>query len=260
MMERKNAGEVRWLSSSLIDPNVFVHGFPERTGGVSKGPQASLNLRDRSGSDEKNVEENKRILGAAAGFDAAKLVVTQHVHGTSVWSTSDAPLVPNEFDGMVTTKPGVVLGAFAADCLPVLFADSGHRVCGAAHSGWRGTVNKIGPNVIGSMVKAGAVAGDIVVAIGPSIGPCCFEVGNEVALEFATAFPGESGIVNRDREKPHVDIYLAMKSQLLAVGVAESHIDERPPCTRCEGERFFSYRREGSPGGVHMGFIALRGG
>lgn len=255
-MEIESAGEIRWLRSTLIDSKLFVHGFPERTGGVSLGPQASLNLRDRTGRDEENVLENRRVLGEAAGFNADKLVVTQHVHGTAVWDTSQAPLVPNEFDGMVTAEPGVVLGAFAADCLPVLFADSTQKVCGAAHSGWRGTVNKIGPNVIDSMVKAGAVKKDIAVAIGPSIGPCCFEVGEEVAAEFDKAFPGEKEIVNRDRKKPHVDIYLAMKAQLLAVNV--ENIDERPPCTKCEAKRFFSYRREGSPGGVHMGFIALR--
>ena len=256
-MERKSVGDVRWLQSTLLDNSVFVHGFPERTGGVSTGPQASLNLRDRLSADSPLVKRNEENLGNAAGFDRRKLVATRHVHGTDVWIVGTPSLVPNEFDGMVSTEPGTVLGAYAADCLPVLFGDAQNRVCGAAHSGWRGTVNKIGPNVITSMLACGAKRENIRVAIGPSIGPCCFEVGEEVAEQFEKAFPNVE-LVHRNQPKPHVDLKAAMKAQLVDCGLSDAQIDSDSPCTKCEAERFFSYRREGAGGGVHMGFISLR--
>jgi YfiH family protein len=150
-----------------------------------------------------------------------------------------------------------VLGAFAADCIPILFAEPEARVCGAAHAGWRGTVAGIARNVIGRMAEAGARPERVRVALGPSIGPCCFEVGPEVVAEFRAALGDLPGLVVPGPRKDHLDLRVATRAILERAGVAPGSIDDRPPCTRCEADRFFSYRRDGKDGGVHMAFIAL---
>jgi YfiH family protein len=248
---------IRLHRSPVLPSDGFVHGFPERTGGVSTGVRASLNLGVRWGDDRENVETNRRLVAAHAGYDPAALVVTRHVHGTDVW-TVGRPLADGaEFDGVVCDHRGPVLGAFAADCIPLLFAEPDARVCGAAHAGWRGTVAGVARNVVTRMQELGARVERIRIALGPSIGPCCFEVGPEVVTAFREAFGEVAGMIVRGPHKDHVDLRVAMRAQLERAGVHPAHIDDRPPCTRCEPERFFSYRRDGKAGGMHMGFIGL---
>lgn len=251
-------GEIRILRSPLIPEHIFVHGFPERTGGVSRGLRSSLNLGFRWGDERAHVEENRRLVAAAAGYDPAALVSMRHVHGTAVWRVGDPETGSEEFDGLVTDRPGAVLGAFAADCTPILFADPQHRVAGAAHAGWRGTVAGVAQNVVARMVELGAERAAIRVALGPSIGPCCFEVGPEVVAEFTARLPGLAGLVVDGPKKQHIDLRRAQRALLEEVGIGPAHIDDAPPCTKCNPERFFSYRRDGRDGGIHMGFIGLR--
>jgi polyphenol oxidase len=249
---------IRVLRSPVIPDSLFVHGFPERTGGVSTGARASLNLGRRWGDDINSVAENRRRLAAHAGYDPDALVATRHVHGTDVWRVGEPLPEDAEFDGLVSDRAGPVLGAFAADCIPLLFADPSSGVVGAAHAGWRGTVAGVAINVVERMVETGARAADICVALGPSIGPCCFEVGDEVVAEFTEALPSVAGLVVEGPRKAHIDLRVATRVLLERAGVRPEHIDDAPPCTRCEPDRFFSYRRDGASGGVHMGFIARR--
>jgi len=249
---------IRLYTSPVLPTEGFVHGFPERGGGVSTGARESLNLGKRWGDSVENVEENRRLLASHAGYDPAALVATRHVHGTAVWAVGE-PLAPDaEFDGLVCAQPGPVLGAFAADCVPILFADPEARVIGAAHAGWRGTVNGVAGNVVTRMTELGARPERIRVALGPSIGPCCFEVGPEVVDQFRSALGDVPGLVVRGPHKDHIDLRVALRTTLERAGVRADAIDDRPPCTKCESERFFSYRRDGKDGGVHMAFIALR--
>jgi len=248
---------IRLHRSPVIPSDGFLHGFPERTGGVSTGPRASLNLGVRWGDDREHVELNRRRLADHAGYDPAELQVTRHVHGTDVW-TVGAPLPDGaEFDGLVCDRAGPVLGAFAADCIPILFAEPEARVCGAAHAGWRGTVAGITRNMVARMQALGARPERIRVALGPSIGPCCFEVGPEVVAAFRDALGELPGLVVAGPRKHHIDLRVATRAMLERAGVAPEHIDDQPPCTRCEAARFFSYRRDGKEGGMHMAFIAM---
>jgi YfiH family protein len=249
---------IRLYTSSILPRDGFVHGFPERSGGVSVGPRASLNLGVRWGDDAAAVEENRRRLAHHAGYDPGALQVTRHVHGTAVWRVGEPQPEPAEFDGLVCDRPGPVLAAFAADCIPLLFADPEARVIGAAHAGWRGTVGGIAANVVARMVELGARADRIRVALGPSIGPCCFEVGPEVVEQFRAALGALPGLVVPGPRKDHVDLRVATRAVLDRAGVRPELVDAAPPCTRCEADRFFSYRRDGKDGGVHMAFIAMR--
>ncbi|MGE5182369.1 MAG: peptidoglycan editing factor PgeF [Acidobacteriota bacterium] len=253
----KHTYVIRLHSSPVLAVPGIRHGFPERGGGVSTGARASLNLGLRWGDDRDHVEENRRRLAEHAGYDPAQLQIMRHVHGTNVWRVGEPLPDPAEFDGLVTDRAGPVLGAFAADCIPLLFADPDARVIGAAHAGWRGTVNGIAGNVVARMIELGARAERIRVALGPSIGPCCFEVGPEVVEQFRAALGELPGLVVRGPHKDHVDLRVATRALLERAGLRAEHIDDRPPCTRCEADRFFSYRRDGKDGGVHMGFIQL---
>ena len=252
------SGQIRLYQSDLIDSSVFWHGFPERTGGVSTGKRLSLNMAHRWGDDPANIQRNRERVAEHAGFAFDDLVVTQHVHGTRVWTVGEELPDPAEFDGLVSAAPGKVLGAFAADCVPIVFADPDAKICGAAHAGWRGTVGKVAVNVVEAMVKAGASKERIRVVLGPSIGACCFEVGPELVEEFTAAFPGVPGLVVPGPVKDHIDLRVATRFQLEQIGVDPKHIDDTPPCTKCHAERFFSYRRDGQAGGVHMGYIGVR--
>ncbi|HEX3758146.1 MAG TPA: peptidoglycan editing factor PgeF [Kofleriaceae bacterium] len=248
---------IRLYRSPVLPADGFLHGFPERAGGVSTGARASLNLGVSWGDDRALVETNRRRLAEHAGYDPAAVQMARHVHGTDVW-TVGRPLADDAtFDGLVSDRPGAVLAAFAADCIPILFAEPEARVCGAAHAGWRGTVAGIARNMIAAMQALGARADRIRVALGPSIGPCCFEVGPEVVAAFSGALGDVPGLVVAGPHKDHIDLRVASRTILERAGVAPDHIDDRPPCTRCEPERFFSYRRDGRGGGIHMSFIGL---
>lgn len=246
------------IYQSALIPDAFVHGFPERHGGVSEGPRTSLNVGFRWGDDPAKVEENRRRVAEAAGYPAAALQVTKHVHGTKVWRVGEPLPDPAEFDGLVTAEVGPVLGAFAADCMPILFADPVARVAGACHAGWRGTLDGVAQNVLTRMIELGAHPRDCRVAIGPSIGPCCFEVGPDVVAQFRAVFGDLAGLVVPGPLKDHLDLRVVIVHVLHALGVPRAAIDAAPPCTKCNPERFFSYRRDGLAGGVHMGFIGLR--
>jgi YfiH family protein len=235
----------------------FIHGFPERVGGVSTGLRASLNLGFRWGDDQALVDRNRRILAEHEGYAPEQLQVTKHVHGTRVWRVGEPLPEPPEFDGLVCDRAGPVLGAFAADCIPMLFADPRARVIGACHAGWRGTVGGVAANVVARMIELGARSDDLRVALGPSIGPCCFEVGDEVVAAFRAAFGELDGLVVAGPKKAHLDLRVATRAVLDRAGVRPEHVDATPPCTKCEPERFFSYRRDGKEGGVHMGFIGM---
>jgi YfiH family protein len=251
-------GPITIYRSSIMPTAGVIHGFPERGGGLSTGPRASLNLGMRWGDDPATVDANRRLLAAEVGYAPDQLQVTRHVHGTAVWRVGEPQPDPAEFDGLVTDQVGPVLGAFAADCVPIVFADPDARVVGACHAGWRGTVGRVAVRVIDRMVELGASPAAIRVALGPSIGPCCFEVGPEVVTEFRAAFGEVPGLVVAGPRKEHLDLRVATRAQLEARGVAAAHIDAQPPCTQCNPDRFFSYRRDGQAGGVHMGYVGLR--
>jgi len=248
---------IRLHLSPVLPSDGFLHGFPERSGGVSTGARASLNLGVSWGDDRALVEANRRRLADHAGYDPAAVQMARHVHGTDVWTVGQPLADDATFDGLVCDRPGAVLAAFAADCIPILFAEPEARVCGAAHAGWRGTVAGIARNMVAAMQALGARADRIRVALGPSIGPCCFEVGPEVVAAFRDALGDVPGLVVAGPHKDHIDLRVATRAILERAGVAPDHIDDRPPCTRCEPERFFSYRRDGRAGGIHMSFIGL---
>ena len=177
----------------------FEHGFTTREGGVSEGPYASLNLGSKWGDDPARVRENRRRFFREAGIE--RLFSVTQVHGADV-ARVGPEAEPEEIarmraDALVTNQPGVALGIYTADCIAILMVDPKTGGLAAAHAGWRGSVEGIAATAVGALVSAfGAQPEAIRVAFGPSIGPCCFEVGEDVAAKFDPEFvkprPGQA--------------------------------------------------------------------
>jgi YfiH family protein len=230
------------------------HGFSTRLGGVSTGSYATLNLSTGWGDEAAAVAENRRRLATAGGFDGERLYLARQVHGAAcaaVDGHTPQDLRQVEADALVTTTPGAAVGVLTADCVPILMSDGVGRVA-AVHAGWRGTVARVAAAALEKLVSIGARRERVRVALGPSIGPCCFEVGEEVAAAFEPLAPAS---IVRGPGKPHVDLRRANREVLLGAGLLPEQIDAAPPCTYCERTRFFSYRRDGRGIGQMLSFI-----
>lgn len=236
-------------------PSSLVHGFTDRLGGVSVGKRESLNLLTGRG-DPEAVAENHRRVAAAAGYAPGDLRGIRQVHGRAVWRAVTAP-EGAEGDALwarVSDGP-VVVGVVTADCVPVLLADRAGTAVAAVHSGWRGTVQDVVGATVAALAADGVDPADLVAAIGPCIEVDAFEVGEEVAREFAPAF------VRRDLgARPHVDLVAAVRAQLQAAGVPAGAIDRVGGCTWSQPDKYFSYRRDGAGIGQMLAFIGFRRG
>lgn len=230
----------------------IVAGFSTRAGGVSTGVFDSLNLGFSSGDDRAAVEENRRRLLEAVGFTLEDLALAGQVHGAEVQHATEAGLYEG-YDGLVTGTPGLVLGITAADCAAVLLADPQARVVGACHSGWRGTVANICQRTVSAMQALSASPKRILAYISPCISAAHFEVGPEVAAQFAAAYR----IQRAGRAKPHINLKAAIADQLEAAGVPFENIATSKHCTFAETEHFYSYRAENGNTGRMMGFIGM---
>lgn len=243
----------------------FAHGFPTRAGGVSPPPYESLNFGRGWGDAAAHVAENRRRIQVACG--GTRLALARQVHGAVVRVVTDDTTTdetPPDADAVVCHLPGVAVGVFSADCVPLLMADVRTGAVAAVHAGWRGVIAGVAPAAISAMQAGfGTRASDLRVAIGPAIGLCCFEVGDEVAATFRSAFPEEAaeGSLTRlgPRGKPHVDLKRALARQLADAGVGTAQVDVGPECTRCDPEgRFYSYRRDNTKTGQHLAIIVAR--
>jgi len=241
----------------------FVHGFSTRAGGVSAPPFDALNLGGKWGDDPAHVTENRRRLAEAVG---GQPFVARQVHGTAIRRVrageERADVARDEADGLCSDVPGLVLGVFVADCVPVLLADARTGACAAVHAGWRGTVAGILPHAVRVLASEfGARPQDLRVVLGPAIGPCCFEVGLEVVEAVAAAIPDarDRGIVRPSprglADKAQVDLHAANRLLLAQAGVAPEAVDAIAGCTRCDRARFYSFRRDGAATGQHMGVV-----
>lgn len=257
-------GEIKILKSSLIPGNTFIHGFTTRFGGISavKGMQSLCLTYSAMKTDALMViESNRRRLAKAVGFDAVQLSIARTVHGNCVHVLGE-DLPQNGFDAIVTNKPGCVVGAPAADCLPFLFADPVQKVCGAAHAGWKGTLMGVVAKTIDTMsAKFGSQAQDILVSVGPSIQSCCFDY--DLDDGDITAFKNikeDCVLWKHDHPKPFINLQAANRAVLLRAGILAVNIDDSSvqTCTCCSPDRFFSFQRDGVPFGNQIGFIGIK--
>lgn len=238
-----------YLTSKLLDDASVPHGFSLRTGGVSLPPYDSLNLGFAAGDDPDAVGANLARLRLAAGL-RSDIATAKQVHGDRVVDETLRELLPATVaqdegaDALVSEHAPV--GVRAADCAPILFFGGGKVA--AAHSGWKGTRLRIAARTVAAMRVPPR---DVVAAVGPCIGRCCYEVSPEMAAEFRQLFGNEAVAGER-----HLDLRFCIEAALRAAGV--ERIEQVPGCTSCDSGSFFSHRRDKGRTGRHLAFIAPR--
>jgi hypothetical protein len=261
------------LQSPLLDLPGRVHGFTTRRGGVSEGVFSSLNFSPKWPEEREAVARNHRLLADHLGYDPHRLYRVFQVHGREGVHVTGQPVeqvYAHRADFLVTGQPGVTLGVITADCVSALIADPTRPAVAAVHAGWRGLAAGVLEAAVSALrQRLGSRPADLRAALGPSIGPCCFEVGPEVVDAFAAAFPGESGLAGRPAqraanagdapgdERPHVDLWTAARLALQRAGLAPEHIDTPPGCTHCDARRYHSYRRDGPRVGQHLSVVGI---
>ncbi len=229
------------------------HAFSTRIGGVSVGEAATMNFGFNRKDTSENIYKNFGLLCGVTGIDKNALVMAKQVHGNDVY-VAEGKDVGNRIDSvdaLVTNDPSVAICTFHADCTPLFFLDTRKKVIGLAHSGWRSTEKNIAAKTIEKMQSAFCCNPlDIVSAVGPSIGPCHMEVGQEVAEVF-----DEKYITYAD--KPHINLWNICKDQIINAGVKEGNITVANICTCCNNDLFYSYRGDNKKTGSMTAIIQL---
>ena len=252
--ELKRGGNLPLLKFRMLDEcGIAEHCFTTREGGTSNGIFSSLNLSFTRGDHEDAVRENYERLAEALSVSIGDFVFTEQTHTTNVirvgaQDKGKGILKARDYhdvDGLVTNEPGVVLSTFFADCVPLYFVDPVHKAIGMSHSGWRGTVKRMGLATIRKMHEEfGTDPESVLAAIGPSICQDCYEVSEDVAEEFKRAFPGKEDVILLDKQngKYQLDLWKANEIVLLEAGVCPEHLAVTNVCTCCNPHLLFSHR------------------
>ena len=257
---------------SLEESGVVDHLFSTRLGGVSQGDIGSMNLSYHRGDEKENVDENFRRIGTLLGRDVADFVFTDQTHTTNVRVVTEQDRGKGiereqdyeDVDGLVTDRPGIVLSAFFADCVPLFFVDLVSRAIGLSHSGWKGTVGKIGKGTVEAMERAfGCKPKDMLAAIGPSICGSCYEVSEDVAKQFWEIFlpSGQRAdgklLTEKGGGKYMLDLWEANRRILEEAGIPKRNISVTDICTCCNPNFLFSHRASNGKRGNLGAFLVL---
>lgn len=261
-MTNRKIGSLEYLTCDDIP---VPHCFSTRLGGVSQGFLSSLNLGSHRGDTTENVAKNYQILGDALGFEPNKLVMNHQVHSDTVRlvTRDDCRGLDNrdypDADALITREPGLALAAFTADCTPVLLWDSCTGAVGAVHAGWRGTVADIAGKTVRAMAEHfGTDPADLVAAIGPNIGVCCFETDADVPDAVRAVLGAEAeAFITQSGDKYHVDLKGVNAALLRRAGVENIHISTE--CTACRPDRFWSHRVTRGQRGAQAAIIRCEG-
>ena len=268
-MNEKNG--VKYLTYPAFEqlPDI-VHSFSTRIGGASEGIFSTMNFSFGRGDDDNAIRENYERMGKAVGFSIEDVVASNQTHTTNVRLVGEEDrgngvVHPNAFqdvDGMITNTPGLVLATFYADCVPLYFIDPIHKAIGLSHSGWKGTVGKIGRVTIEKMKEQfGSDPSQILTAIGPSICQECYEVSEDVILEFQNSFAEKYWnrlFYQKENGKYQLNLWEANRIIFLESGIKEAHISMPGICTCCNPELLFSHRATLGKRGNLAAFLGIR--
>ena len=258
------------LKYPLLDKTGIVeHCFTTRLGGASEGVCSSLNFSFSRGDDPDAVIENYRRVAENFGKTVDDFVCTDQTHTTTVLQvgneekgygvTKEKPYT--DVDGLITNEPGVILSTFYADCVPLYFVDPVNKAIGLSHSGWRGTVGRMGKKTLDAMAEAyGTKPEDVYAAVGPSICQDCYEISEDVAEHFYKEFEGHGDeiLINKGNGKYQLDLWKTNEIVLLEAGIKPEHLAVTNVCTCCNSEVLFSHRASQGKRGNLAAFLMLK--
>jgi len=261
--------EIEYLTVPAFEETGLVtHCFTTRLGGVSTGEYRSLNLGLWKNDHRENVIQNYKLISGILNINYTKFVFSRQVHGDNIGVVTAQDAGKgflngglNGFDGFITNQPGIPLATFHADCVPLFFLDPVKKAVALAHSGWRGTVKKIAQKTIHKMVtEYDCNIKNLLVAIGPSIGKCHFEVDKPVVDQFLLAYgsAAERFTEKRHNGKYHIDLWEANIMQLQEFGIEENNITLANECTVCNKQKYFSHRGDAGETGSLAAIIELK--
>lgn len=248
----------------------FYHGFSTRLGGVSKGIYSSMNLSFTRGDEEEAVLENYRRIADAIGFSMEGIVCSDQTHTVHIRQVTEADKGKGvlqkkdytDIDGLITNVPGITLTTFYADCVPLFFLNPVNKAAGLAHSGWRGTVGRMGEKMVKAMKDAfGSEPENLYAGIGPSICQDCYEVSADVADRFREEFQGyeeDAGLLYKTKPgKYQLNLWKANEIVLTEAGILREHISFPGICTCCNPEFLFSHRASQGKRGNLCAFLGV---
>ena len=257
---------IQYLEAEPLSRLDFVtHAFCTRVGGISAGPFSSLNTGFLVGDREEDVRRNLALIGKAFTIPAGRLVLMGQVHGDRIFIVDGDGHPPGsipECDGLITDRPGVALGIRTADCVPLLFVDPIRRVIGVAHAGWRGTALGIAAKMVDLFEnRFSSRAEELLIAVGPSIGVCCYQVDAPV-YDALSSRPGAEGFLHPCEEPGRwmLDLASANRCELTNRGALSTNIFSTGHCTACRQDLFFSHRASLGCTGRQVNFLMLREG
>lgn len=269
MVEKNGVTYLKYRSFEPFEKTI-IHGFSTRLGGVSKGIYESMNLSFTRGDEEEAVFENYRRIAEAMGFLPEDIVCSDQTHTTNVRKVGRADRGKGivkardytDVDGLITNEPGIVLATFYADCVPLFFVDPKNRAIGLSHSGWRGTVGKIGKVTVEAMKREfGSNPEEIYTAVGPSICQDCYEVSEDVIVQFEEQFKKEDHkdlFYKKENGKYQLNLWKANELVFLEAGIKPEHITMPGICTCCNPNFLFSHRASHGKRGNLAAFLGLR--
>ncbi len=266
-VRNEDGTDLEYLTFPLLEKTEAVrHLFSTRIGGVSEGEYASMNFSIARGDREEAVLENYKRIAGILGCDINDMVASHQTHTTNIRRVTGADRgkgISRErdyenVDGLMTDEPGIVLVTYYADCVPLYFVDPVHRAIGLAHSGWRGTADRMGECMVRAMQDAfGSRPEELYAAIGPSICRDCYEVSEDVALRFADM--GEAVLLpGKAPGKYQLDLWLANERILEQAGIPGKQIAVTDLCTCHNSEFLFSHRASGGKRGNLGAFLMLK--
>ena len=253
---------------ALADIKWLKNGFSTRLGGVSEGVLSTMNLGFGRNDLPENVVKNHKIIANAIGFNPENIVASKQTHTTNVKIVSKKDCGKgiyrerdyDDVDGMITNEKGIVLATYFADCVPLYMVDTKNKAIGLSHSGWRGTVGKIGKVTLDLMKETyGTNPKDVIACIGPSICRDCYEVSEDVATEFEAAFKGRKKdiLINKGNGKYQLDLWECNYIIFKECGVYEENIHMPDICTCHNMEMMFSHRATQGRRGNLAAFLSI---
>lgn len=272
VLQQEKEGTLEYLTFPSLSKLPYIkHLFTTRLGGVSQGIFSTMNMSYTRGDEKAVVDENYRRIGDVLHCTLEDMVLSHQTHTTNIRRVTaedrgkgiTGEREYTDVDGLITNVPGIVLVTFFADCVPLYFVDTKNHAIGLSHSGWKGTVNRMGAVTLQEMKKAyGTNPENVVAAVGPSICQSCYEVSEDVIWQFMVTFPEqkiqESLFYQKPNGKYQLNLWEANRQILVEAGVPENQISVTDICTCCNPQYLFSHRASEGKRGNLAAFLGLQ--